>query len=228
MSLKNRTALFIALIAPVIAGLTCQAEVAAKTETKAPPEEVSDAVKSTLGNQCHRVIEDGDVVLEFWPRASLPLTGKPASVDKALDTFATASLFGVLRLHRDLRDYRDDKLPKGVYTMRFGKILADGNHLGASEFPYFAVLIPAAKDKASDGITTFKNMTQASAKETSSEHPMFMSLRPLKEKPATVPAVTEPAPDHKSLVVVMTGKAEGADQPSELVLAIVFQGTGKI
>ena len=112
--------------------------------------------------------------------------------------------------------------------MRFGKILADGNHLGASEFPYFAVLIPAAKDKAIDGITTFKNMTQASAKETSSEHPMVMSLRPLKEKPATVPVVTEPAPDHRSLVIVMTGKPDGADQPSELVLAIVFEGTGKI
>jgi hypothetical protein len=228
MSLKNRTALFIVLIAPVIAGLTCQAEVAARSETKPPPEEVSDAVKSTLGKQCHQVVKDGELVLEFWPRENLPVTGKPASIDKALDTLATASLFGVVRLHRELRDYRDDKLAKGVYTMRFGKILADGNHLGASEFPYFAVLIPAAKDKAVDGINTFKSMTQASAKETSSEHPMVISLRPVKEKPPNIPAVTEPAPDHKSLVVVMTGKPEGADQPSELLLAIVFEGTGKI
>jgi hypothetical protein len=228
MFLKNRIAILIALIAPVVAGFNCQAEVAAKTETKAPPEEVSDAVKRTLGNQCHQVVEDGKVVIEFWSRSNLPLTAKPASVDKSLETFATASLFGVVRLHRDLRDYRDDTLAKGVYTMRFGNILADGNHLGASEFPFFAVLIPAAKDKAIDGITTFKRMTQASAKETSTEHPMVMSLRPVKEKPPKTPAVTEPASDHKSLVVVMTGKPEGADQPSELVLAIVFQGTGKI
>ena len=55
-----------------------------------------------------------------------------------------------------------------------------------------------------------------------------MSLRPVKEKPAKTPAVTEPAADHKSLVIVMKGKPEGTDQSSDLVFDIVFEGIGKI
>ena len=208
-------------------GSLSRAEIAAKTEKKAPPSEASEAIRKLLGDTCYQVMDGDKALFEFWFAASLPLKEKPASPDKDLDSLNTASLLGVVRISKELRDYRDDDLSKGVHTMRFGKIPADGNHLGATEYPYFAVLIPAAEDKEPATIKTFKQLTRASAKKTASEHPMIMSLRPVKEKPAAIPALTKPASEHQAIVVSAPAKTEAGDE-AELIFEVVIEGHGKL
>ena len=188
------------------------------------PTDVSADVKKTLGKDCITLTIGGKPWLEFWLRAPLPLKAKPSKPEKALDALATATLMGVVRVHKSGRDYRDDDLYKGVFTMRYGKIPGDGNHLGASDYPYFAVLIPAKKDPKLDTYKTFKTMTKASLKETAAEHPMILSLRPAKKTTAK-PAIIEPAPEHKSILLTAAGALKDVKLP--IPLQIVFEGIGE-
>ena len=153
----------LAFVVATCGNFDCHAELTAKAEKKEPPIEVSEAVKATLGEPCYQIIDEGQPLFEFWLSKSLPLKENPSSIENGLDAPAMASLIGVVHIHKKLRDYRDDELQQGIFTMRFGKIPADGNHLGASEYPYFAVLIPAEKDQAIDAINSYKKMTRASS-----------------------------------------------------------------
>jgi hypothetical protein len=202
------------------------AEFSIKVTPTPVPKDVSATVKKTLGKDCIQLSMGGKPWLEFWLRAPLPLKAKPAKPEKALDALATATLMGVVRVHKSGRDYRDDDLYQGVFTMRYGKIPGDGNHLGATDFPYFAVLIPAKKDPKLDTYKTFKTMTKASLKDTASEHPMIFSLRPAK-KAAAKPTIIEPAPEHKSILLAAVGALKDAKAPITIPLQIVFEGFGE-
>ena len=70
-------------------------------------------------------------------------------------------MLGAVSVGNGLRDYKDNEIAAGVYTMRFGLQPQDGDHLGSAEYPYFVVLIPAKNDTQLDGLTTFKAMAKA-------------------------------------------------------------------
>ena len=215
------TTLLIAIALPLTA-----AEFAVKVATTPVPKDVSAAVKKTLGKNCIQLSMGEKPWLEFWLRASLPLNAMPTKPEKALDALATATLLGVVRVHKSGRDYRDDDLYRGVFTMRYGKIPGDGNHLGATDYPYFAVLIPVTKDPKLDTYKTFKTMTKASLKETAAEHPMIISLRPAK-KAGAEPAIIEPAPEHRSILFGAIGALKGSKTAIPFPLQVVFEGFGE-
>ena len=154
------------------------------------------------------------------------LKSRPASLGKALDSLAPATLLGAVSVSSATRDYRDDELPAGVYTMRFGLQPQDGDHLGTAEYPYFAVLIPAKNDTQLDGITTFKAMTKASGKDTASGHPVVLSLRPVSSDTGDFPKLNEPTAEHKSVRVKVPGKA--GDEKTSIVFELVYKGHGHI
>jgi hypothetical protein len=126
------------------------------------------------------------------------------------------------------KDYKANEIPKGVYTVRFVMQPQDGDHLGTAEYPYFAVLIPAKSDPAVNGITTYKAMVKASGKDTSTGHPIVLSLRPVSSGDAESPKLTEPAPDQKCVQIKIPAKAPDADQPTTVVFELVYKGKGKI
>jgi len=152
------------------------------------------------------------------------LQSKPASAGKALDAIKLATLLGVVAVSRDQRDYRDDELRAGIYTMRFALQPQDGNHLGTSEFNYFAVLTPAKIDNKLDGISDYKALVKASSKETSTDHPVILSLRPASSDQGEVPQLNAPAPEHKSVRVKVPAKA--GDEKAEITFEIVYEGKG--
>ena len=139
----------------------------------------------------------------------------------------TAALLGAVSVLKPRRDYRDDDLPAGVYTLRFALRPNDGNHLGTSEFNYFAVAVAAKNDPAPGGITAYKPLVKASAKSTASEHPMIISLRPPASEGNDTTKIHGPAPDHKSVRVEVPGKVAGRDASVPLAFEIVFHGLGK-
>ncbi|MDP6084395.1 MAG: hypothetical protein QF749_01875 [Verrucomicrobiota bacterium] len=202
-------------------------ELALKVGQKAPPEEISQEVAKALGKRCIQLLDRDQPVFEFWFRAPVPLKKKPATAGKGLEAVAMATLIGVVRIHKLLTDYRDDELYEGVFTMRYGSIPSDGDHLDASEYPYFAVLIPAKKDRTLAGIKTYKAMTKASLKETDSEHPMILSLRPVRKPAVKIPAFLVPAPNHKSVLLKTTGQVAGTKQTTDILLQVVYEGEGE-
>jgi hypothetical protein len=200
------------------------ADLALKAADQEPPKELDTSIREKLQNKAVQLLDGGKPVYEFWFSAEVPLQSKPASVGKALDALKQTTLLGAVAVSRDQRDYRDDELHAGVYTMRFALQPQDGNHLGTSEFNYFAVLTPAKIDNKRDGISDYKTLVKASSKETSTDHPVILSLRPPSSDQGDVPQINTPAPDHKSVRVKVPAKA--GEEKTEITFEVVYEGKG--
>jgi len=217
------------LWSPLISGLWAAlvpalsaADLAVSVSDKEPPKELGDAIRPTLPAKAVQVLDGNKPAFEFWFVKEVPLKSKPASLAKALDALAPATLLGAVSVSSATRDYRDDELPAGVYTIRFALQPQDGNHSGSTDYNYFAVLVPARLDPAPDALTTYKAVVKASAKETSTEHPHVMSLRPATAEAGDQPQIKEPAPEHKSLLLKLPAKA-GAEKTA-LAFELVCEG----
>jgi len=200
------------------------ADFTVKVAEKAPPKELDASISAVLQKQAVQVLDGGQPAYEFWFAGELALTAKPAASSRTLDAVKQAALLGAVSVPKALRDYRDDELAAGVYTMRFALQPQDGNHLGTSEFAYFAVLVPAKLDTKPDGITDYKPLVKASSKETATDHPVLLSLRPVSSAEGEWPKLNEPAPEHKSLRVKVPAMAGG--EKIEAVFEIVCEGKG--
>jgi hypothetical protein len=200
------------------------ADLTLKVADKEPPKELHAAISSLLQRKAVQLIEGGQPAYEFWFAAELPLQAKPASLAKALDSVKQATLLGAVSVPKAQRDYRDDELPAGVYTMRLIIQPQDGNHLGTAEFNWFAALVPAKLDTKPDGITDYKSLVKASSKDTATDHPVILSLRPAASAEGELPKLDEPAVEHKSVRVKVAGKA-GAEK-ADLMFEVVYEGKG--
>ena len=205
---------------------TAMAEYQIKVEEKAPPADVTESILGTLQSKAVRLFDGDKPVYDFWFRKEVPLKSKPESPGKSLDAIRETTLVGLAIAHGNPRDYKDNDLLKGACTMRLGIQPEDGDHLGTSEFPYYLVLIPVKHDQEANGITRYKQMVKASGRETTTDHPVILSLWPVSSDNAEAPKLTEPAPDHKGIRIAVPGKVRDSEQTTTIVFDLVFKGKG--
>jgi len=198
------------------------ADLTVKITDKEPPKELAGSIRQTLESKAVQVLEGEKPAFEFWFVKEIPLKTKPASLAKALDSLEPAGLLGAVSVSSARRDYRDDELPAGVYTMRFALQPQDGDHSGSTDYTYFAVLVAAKLDTAPDALTTYKAVVKASAKGASTEHPHVMSLRPASSDAGDQPQIKEPKPEHKSVLLKLPARA-GSEQTG-LAFELVCEG----
>jgi len=221
LSLLLGIALCARFAGPVRAG-----ELTVKAADKAPPAEIGESIRKTLQPKAIEVLDGDKPAFEFWFRSDIPLKSKPAAANKALDCIQETVLLGAVSVGRGQRDYKDNEIAPGIYTMRFGLQPQDGDHLGTAEFPYFAVLVPAASDTQPEGIKSFKEMTGASGKNTASNHPVVLSLRPASSDSGAFPSLNEPAAEHKTVRVKVP--ARSGQEKTSVVVELVCKGHGHI
>jgi len=213
------------LIILLLAATAAQAaDLKLKTADLPPPKSVDASIQKLLQPKAVQLVGGDKPAFQFWLVNELPLQSKPASTAKALDAVKQATLIGVVAVSSAQRDYRDDELAAGVYTMRFALQPQDGNHLGSAEFPCFAALTPAKLDTKPGGITDYKTLVKASSKETSTDHPVILSLRPASSDAGETPQLVEPAPEHKSVRVKVPASAGG--EKTSIAFEIVYEGKG--
>jgi len=201
------------------------ADFSLKLADKEPPKQISEAIRKMLPAKAVQLLGGDAPVFEFWFCSEIPLKSKPSAADKALDALQDTTLLGAVAVGNGRRDYKDNQISPGVYTMRFGLQPQDGDHLGSAEYNYFAVLIPAASDTQPNGFATAKAMAKASGKDTASNHPVVLSLRPTSAA-GDAPTLNEPAAEHKSVRLKLPAKA--ADEKVSIVFELVYQGHGHI
>lgn len=208
-------------LAPV-AGYAAEGTV--KTVEKAPPQEVGASLAKLLQPQAIQVTEGGKTVYEFWFRNHLPLKSRPESAVKGLDALDPTTFMGIAVVGQGQRDYKDNEIAPGTYTVRFSLQPQDGDHLGTAEFLFFAVLIPAKSDTELDSIKTYKTMVKASAKASPAGHPLVLSLRPPAAEPGKAPAIVTPAGEHRAIRLTLPAKVTGADEGTNISLDVVYHG----
>jgi hypothetical protein len=225
-TMKFHRSVFLLAVFFAACGLPCcsvlSAELTLKVIDKEPPKELDTSIRQTLQSKAVQVLDGEKPAFEFWFRSEIPLQSKPASPAKALDAPKQTTLLGAVAIPSPRRDYRDDPVSAGIYTMRFALQPQDGNHLGTAEYLYFAVLVPAKLDTKLDGIADYKALVKASSKETSTDHPMVLSLRPAASEEGELPKLNEPAPHHKSVRVKVPAKA-GPDKTA-IAFEVVCEG----
>jgi hypothetical protein len=198
-----------------------------KTADKPAPKEISDSIRAALQPKAIQLVQGDKPALEIWFRQEVPLKSKPSSANEALGSVIETALMGAIAVSdASLRDYKDNEIPKGIYTARFGLQPKDGDHLGTAEFDSFLVLTAAENDKELNGLNTFKALVKASGKSTTSGHPLVVSLRPASAN-GTAPGLTEPAEEHKALRLKLPAKTS-AGEKTDLPFELVYRGHGHI
>lgn len=199
-----------------------------KTAEAPVPDGISDAIGALLQEEALQLTAGDEVAFSFWLRKEFPLSDAPEDPKSALEKIPPTALIGAVEVVADEhRDYRDDEIYPGVYTMRFGLQPEDGNHLGTSEYSFFAVLVPASMDEDPDGLSDHEEMVEASGEDTATAHPVILSLRPVNVPGGETPKLNEPVEEHKSLRVKVPAKAEGGDA-IDLEFEIVYEGHGEL
>ena len=191
---------------------------------KAPPAGLGESIQDELAHKAILVLHKGKPMYEVWLRKSLLLKTTVSSPNRALNAIAQTTLLGAIRITNDERDYRDDELYEGLYTIRFGLRPEDGNHLGTSEHLFFAVLIDSKYDQELGKIVKSKQLVKASSKTSANDHPMILSLFPVASSSPTVPTVHEPAHQHQAVRLSLPAKNPDGSDAGSVVFDLVIEG----
>ena len=145
-------------------------------ESGAPaPDAVPEATRQMIAQE-GVTVKAGDVaVVSFWMR-SAPFEGEPASgFGVRFDNVPEGAFLGVLEFPARGADFRDQAVPAGIYTIRFGLHPEDGNHMGVAPSRDFALLSPVDKDLEVAKNFDFDGIVELSA-EVGNPHPTVARL----------------------------------------------------
>ena len=149
---------------------------AEKFEGAPPADALSPEVAATIGSLGCKVTRDGSRVLcEIWPCKVWNLASTKTS-DTVLYPFTPGQLIGVIRFPRKSSDFRQQEIPAGVYTLRYGQQPEDGAHVGTSPTRDFLVLLPPDQDKSPAAIEDFKALSKAGTAVTGTNHPAILHM----------------------------------------------------
>jgi hypothetical protein len=229
MHLRHAILLAVVLIPTVVRAQEYKVEVL----KEAPPEALSGAIRGALEAQGYRIVDDqGKSYAEFWLRKATPAQGKPAGPKGAIlfPVLQDGELLGALRFPGEGYDYREQAIAKGVYTLRYGLLPINGDHLGVSPNRDYALLLPAAKDTATAALPR-KKLEAGSAESAGTSHPAILMLT---AAPEASPAKGEPAlvrDEEKNtwgVVVPLSLAVDGESAPVTLNVQLVVVGVAPV
>ncbi|MFI5456765.1 MAG: hypothetical protein ACHRXM_15065 [Isosphaerales bacterium] len=154
-----------------------------------PPGSVAADVRGAMNGQGFRIQDDqGRTLADIWLRKAIPSTDEPAGPkgDVQFPFLAEGELLGLLQFATEGHDYRDQRIAKGAYTMRYGLQPINGDHLGVSTYRDYSLLLPASKDR-SLALPPRKQLEQRSADSAGTSHPavfLLLTAPPDAPKPA--------------------------------------------
>ncbi len=185
-----------------------------KTAQTPLPKEIAAPIQKLIAPESVQLIGlDGKSICEVWFRKEIPAEATPDQVKMGLTyrEIKQTEVIGVIRFNQDWRDYRKQKVKAGAYTLRLGYQPQDGDHMGASDYQDFLVVLDAANHTSAD-LMDPKHMTETSAKSIATGHPGVFMLFPT--KPGASPALAAMPKDHWVLQskedAVIGGKKDGA------------------
>lgn len=196
-----------------------------KVETGGAPNAsaIPSAVASDLEAQGVRFVSaQGTPVCQIWWRKDIPTNANAeASGDVLYGGLTVGEFVGLIHFPSDSKDYRGQNIKAGYYSLRYGQIPQDGNHMGVSSYRDFLLLIPIANDANPDQMLDFNNMVKESRLSTGTGHPGVMMLDQAAQG-ATFPSAVQDDQGNWALDVKLDVKA--GSQAQQLPFAVVLVG----
>jgi hypothetical protein len=168
--------LLVLLVSSVVLG----ADLQVKKVDSGPPEDVSESIRGALEQIGHQVVAGDQVHSEFWLVRELPLdpTLSPG-LGVTFGQIPRSTLIGVVRLHQTWTDYKVQRIPAGLYTMRWEIRPDDGNHMGVSYYRDFVMLVPVGSDTEADARYPYSQLMDLSNEASGTHHPASMAVFPI-------------------------------------------------
>jgi hypothetical protein len=186
-----------------------------------PPRELHDSIRKLLGKSCiHLRDADGNPVMELWLRSEVPVKATEAQIKNGLTyrEVPVSTVMGALHVLTEITDYRKQKIPAGLYTLRIALQPVSDDHLGKSMYRDFCLLCPASEDKSPE-LLADKKLYQLSARVTE-EHPSVFMLFPGKGATAT-PKLVGKGGGHHVLLIALPARADMHKATLPLALTLV-------
>lgn len=196
-----------------------------KTVDKTPaPKEVQEPIRKLLGERCVQLLDaKGDLLAEVWFRKDLPVKATEAQIKNGL-TYAEvpeSTVFGAIRFPKQITDYRKQKVPAGVYTLRLATQPMDGDHMGTAPYSEFLLLSPAADDKTPDTMEAKKLQEMSGKAPIAGGHPGVLLLFPGKGA-AEMPKLEKKEENHWVLLILLNAKS--GDKKAALPIGLTLIG----
>lgn len=187
-----------------------------KTAKTKVPKEVKKPIASLLSDTAVELHSGkGDLLAEIWIRQSIPVKATEDQVAKGLpyQALQQTMILGLMRIHKPLGDYRDQKPKKGIYTMRLGVQPMDGDHMGTAPFASFVILTPIVFDEGKPTVDV-EDLLERSTKASGTGHPSIWLLFPVtKAELAKAPQLNKKLGNHQVINfksdVTINGKKKG-------------------
>lgn len=185
-----------------------------RSEKVAAPKELKESFQSLLDDQAFRFLDaKGEVIATIWLRKALPSKAAPEQVKSGLTyrEIPETTVVGAAHFPQAWLDFRKQKIPAGVYTLRLGFQPQNGDHMGTAPYNEFLLLSPAAKDTRPEPMEP-KELYELSANAPGASHPGVMLLFP-SSKPADEPKLESKPNEIWVLYVKRTVEAGGMKAP---------------
>lgn len=139
------------------------------------PDSVPQATRDVVAREGIAIKSGGDVVVSFWMRTT-PFEGEPmAGFGVRYDNIPEGAFLGVAHFTDKGSDYREQSVPSGIYTLRFGLHPEDGDHMGVAASRDFALLSPVDKDLEVTRNYSFEGLVELT-KQVGNPHPTVARL----------------------------------------------------
>jgi hypothetical protein len=215
------------LVACLVIGLAsgsawCADPYSARIERLDPPTEISEAQRGLLDPSALLVRSDTGDLLRCWFRRELPVK----ATDQELRTGATTAhlvpgaFVGALELPKPFVDYRKQRIPAGIYTLRFAIQPDTGEHTDTAPHRQFFLISRAADDRLVAEIQP-KPLIELSSKANEGRHPAVILLWP-DAPPGSTPAVIDKGSN--VFAVTVRRPASAGKRQSTLVFAMTIAG----
>jgi hypothetical protein len=193
-----------------------------------PPAALAGPIKETLEPKGYRVMDgSGKALATIWLRKGIPASAKPGASKGSIlfPFFAEGELLGSIQYAAEGRDYRDQSISPGVYTLRYGIQPMNGDHLGVSLYRDYVLLSAAAKDKEAAALKQ-KDLEKRSAEVAGSNHPAVLMLlkAPNASGNPTAVMVNDQEKNLWGAVLPLTVSVKGESAPVRSAVQLVVVG----
>jgi hypothetical protein len=166
--------LFALLLARPVVGQEYKVE---PVDTPPPADVIAPEIGGLIAPTGFKLVKgDSRTIAELWLVKQLPLAADAKTGPEVLYPLTPGQLVGVVRYPRKGADFRDQDIPAGLYTMRYGQQPVDGAHVGTSPTRDFLLLLPAEKDREAKPLD-HKAQVAISIETTGTAHPAILSLQ---------------------------------------------------
>ena len=185
--------------------------------------DVPEAVRKALEPRGYRVTLDDGNTIDLWFRSQLPAARSAESSETAGAVYSLpmSAFVGIAIYAKPAKDYRNQNIRPGAYTLRYALHPADGNHMGVAPSRDFVLMVPAASDPDPAASFKFEELVAMSKKAAGVNHPAPLDLA-APDSAQNFPSVFDDGEGHTVLAVKL--KSPTGETP----LALVVKGVSAV